>query len=96
MSISVQHVMYFRFVDYVMFHVALSVVRVSVCWVKAAEPIEMQTRVGLRNRVDLARELAIYRLSKFSPKSDDPVEYIHRVKLRHRVYGHDTIAILWV
>ena len=21
---------------------------------------------------------------------------IHRVKLRHRVYGHDTIAILWV
>ena len=21
---------------------------------------------------------------------------IHRVKWRHRVYGHDTIAILWV
>ena len=23
-------------------------------------------------------------------------DYMHRVKWRHSIYGHDTIAILWV
>jgi len=33
-------------------------------------------------------ELSLVRVTRCAP--------MHRVKRRHRVYGHDTIAILWV